>query len=652
MPLQVQPLQGQGNISGVAPAPTQTLNPTVQTDPNQQALSYVGTADNPTAQVAPLTDDVKAKMVSVLSAAQQKYPGQEAQILNQFIADNQSKYPAQMSKIQGFLGSTDGTTRTARNNNPTAMTTDVAQSLGLQEGVDYTQGDPFKSDTGQTLYTAKLIGSDPISTTVSAFDKAAANGDSIFTTASGTPRWAYYKNPPTNAQWEAFTPQQKVSTVEYLNKMENGSGGSATNTTGFKPADILTSLINDNTPPTPQPQTQDRSGGFLSRVGQDFQGIQQGMQQNMALQKAGKEGPVTGAFQTLGAGAQGLNSVIGEGLTSLFRAGVNPLIQQGLQGLGQSAAPYLSQLTQPIGNAYQSFAQAHPVGAANLNAGTQLGLLGAQFLGGGEAADAVSEQGIKSSTDAATWEQIAPKLSPTELATAAKNGGISNSGLFSSQVPTAGDQAMIDAAKPYVLSTKDPLQQIQNMQQGIADQATSLRAGLKNTGATFTKSQLQGAFNQIEDDPNLISDPVLQKKAQLLQAKALEFAGNGGGLDDLQNVNTKLDQYIAKYYPNLYNSDTLTPLRQAVSETRGSIKNLIDSRLSEGNIPNAGNYRQLLKNQSALYDAIDNVAAKVPKLGTPTGVLGSSLKWAGGAAATGLGLTAEGELLKKLGIIP
>jgi hypothetical protein len=29
--------------------------------------------------------------------------------------------------------------RTERNNNPTAMTTDVARSLGLVEGVDYIQ---------------------------------------------------------------------------------------------------------------------------------------------------------------------------------------------------------------------------------------------------------------------------------------------------------------------------------------------------------------------------------------------------------------------------------------------------------------------------------------------------------------------------------
>jgi len=33
--------------------------------------------------------------------------------------------------------------RTDRHNNPVAMTTDVAKTLGLVEGVDYTVGDPF-----------------------------------------------------------------------------------------------------------------------------------------------------------------------------------------------------------------------------------------------------------------------------------------------------------------------------------------------------------------------------------------------------------------------------------------------------------------------------------------------------------------------------
>lgn len=45
--------------------------------------------------------------------------------------------------------------RANRHNNPTAMTTDVAKSLGMVEGVDYVKGDSFRNGR---YYTAKLLG--------------------------------------------------------------------------------------------------------------------------------------------------------------------------------------------------------------------------------------------------------------------------------------------------------------------------------------------------------------------------------------------------------------------------------------------------------------------------------------------------------------
>lgn len=111
--------------------------------------------------------------------------------------------------------------RTDRNNNPTAMTTDVAKSLGLQEGIDYTQGDPFSTSTGATLYTAKLNG-DPVQTTIKGLDTAAQSGKGAFQTASGKPRWSYINM--TDQEWLSKTPEQKKQIVSQMYQREGGNG--------------------------------------------------------------------------------------------------------------------------------------------------------------------------------------------------------------------------------------------------------------------------------------------------------------------------------------------------------------------------------------------------------------------------------------------
>ena len=108
--------------------------------------------------------------------------------------------------------------RTDRNNNPTAMTTDVARVLGLKEGQDYVQGDSFSNGK---YYTAKLLG-DPVATTTKALDTAVQSGKKAFYTDSGQQRWTH--TALTNEQWSAMTPDQKRATIGQMYQKEGGSG--------------------------------------------------------------------------------------------------------------------------------------------------------------------------------------------------------------------------------------------------------------------------------------------------------------------------------------------------------------------------------------------------------------------------------------------
>lgn len=115
-----------------------------------------------------------------------------------------------------------GEMRTDRHNNPVAMTTDVAKTLGLVEGVDYTVGDPFTTWSGKVLYTARLNG-DGLKTTIKALDLAANDpSKSAFMTQSGKPRWTYINM--TDQEWLSKTPEEKAQVVATMYKNEGGNG--------------------------------------------------------------------------------------------------------------------------------------------------------------------------------------------------------------------------------------------------------------------------------------------------------------------------------------------------------------------------------------------------------------------------------------------
>ena len=109
------------------------------------------------------------------------------------------------------------TMRTERNNNPTAMTTDVAKSLGAVEWVDYIQWDSFKSGNWATLYTARLLW-DPVETTIRIFDNAASKWIPIFYTQKWAQRWSH--TAMSNEQWMSLSKEKKKEIIAAMLQRE------------------------------------------------------------------------------------------------------------------------------------------------------------------------------------------------------------------------------------------------------------------------------------------------------------------------------------------------------------------------------------------------------------------------------------------------
>ena len=120
------------------------------------------------------------------------------------------------------------TMRTERNNNPTAMTTDVAKMLWGELWVDYEIWDSFLTSDWKTLYTAKLIG-DPIETTIRLIDRWILNGIDPFYRANWQPRWSYlskiwitkdkWMNMDDNEKWEVIKQMLKYEWWEMENML-------------------------------------------------------------------------------------------------------------------------------------------------------------------------------------------------------------------------------------------------------------------------------------------------------------------------------------------------------------------------------------------------------------------------------------------------
>jgi hypothetical protein len=109
--------------------------------------------------------------------------------------------------------------RAIRHNNPLALTTDVAKTFWLKEGVDYTQWDSFVGSGWKMYYTAR-INWDAVEKFINAFDKtAAASNKSIFYTQSWQQRWSH--TAMSDQAWQKLNKSQKEQVIRSMFDQES-----------------------------------------------------------------------------------------------------------------------------------------------------------------------------------------------------------------------------------------------------------------------------------------------------------------------------------------------------------------------------------------------------------------------------------------------
>lgn len=209
------------------------------------------------------------------------------------------------------------------------------------------------------------------------------------------------------------------------------------------------------------------------------------------------------------------------------------------------------------------------------------------------------------------WNLIQPKLSTLEQAEAVKTGQIAKTGL-TRKVAQVPDQEMIEAVKPYI-KTLDPIKATAQMQEGIGVEANKIRSKLQQSQAIWNRNELMGAINKVEQ-PHLLTGDIKKAYVKSLNLTLKEAQNSSKTLDGLLDVRQSFDRIVRKQYPDLYSNDTLTPIKSAVMDTRRAINKLIEAKLPE--TVDKQLFIDSLRKQTRLYEAVDNVATKVPKIGT------------------------------------
>lgn len=451
-----------------------------------------------------------------------------------------------------------------------------------------------------------------------------------------------------------LTPEQVQSARSQFNITPVQPQSSMTRSQEFQAA-VGTSAA--PTAPSPLSSVTSGIGDTVNAIGKDTQNHAANIVQDLSEKPS-----LTGATDVLGNVAGEVGDFFGEPLKAITSSAYNSEdtngILHGIVGAVKSIAG--TPAAQGVISAWNAFQSQHPDAAKNIGNAVNIGAL----FGGGVAEDAAKPilndsiqslkegganvvQGAKdvvpqvreaignvkgvtkdlstkvlgSSEDNETtkvWNVVKPELTKSEQAQAVTEGKIISTGPLKTikQIPKGRDLQMIEAARPYVASAQNPIEAVSNMQKGIADEATKLRAGLDDTGAIYSKPQIKGALDKLEVPTMIASDATLNNAYSLVKNKMLDLVGTGGKLGDLLGARQKFDAFVNKQFPNLYSSENLTPMRSAIRDIRGALNDTIDSRLPEGKLPDGTNFKDSLRKQSLLYDAIDNASLKTPKVGS------------------------------------
>lgn len=327
----------------------------------------------------------------------------------------------------------------------------------------------------------------------------------------------------------------------------------------------------------------------------------------------GEINPVSGILQSAGAVAGGVNDLTADTLHHI------PVVGEAVKGLekvvGKGAQKVAETETgQNVIGAYQKLPQNV---RDNIGAGAEIASA-IPVLKGLGAVKNMAKGGLRTALKGSTddvLEAVAKDLGPKARSKAVLQRGTEKKGLLGEVriKPDAREVDIADAVRRNVpkFDPSKPLENIHETQQVVSKMSKDLKTKVKAEAGDriYPKRELVSRLRNIERPDLLASDAVLDGAYnRLINRLESMLTKRPGKVDDLLDLRKEFDDIVKKQYPDLYASERLTPIRQAIGDIREEI-----TRFTAENLPDGAGFRDSLLTQHKLLKAMENIAEKATK---------------------------------------
>lgn len=350
--------------------------------------------------------------------------------------------------------------------------------------------------------------------------------------------------------------------------------------------------------------------GFISSMGETLTKAGQGI--STAVNKGiNKEiNPISSVLQTVGAGIGGVTGLATDILEHTPIVG--RVVRKAEDVIGKEVANLAQTgVGQKVTEKVQGFIEKHPEAAGNIGAIGNIASI-VPVVQGARTAGSIVKKGLVGGVNEAI-EMVAPKLTAKETAEAIAQRGTSQKGLLRKTVLNEDPQIaklaeVVTTNVPKFNPSKGLLFNVNETKKAVSSMAKKLKEDVIKGGQDriYSFKELSSRLNSLEKPLLIASDTTLNNAYDRVVKKMIEIAKKKGGkVSNLLDTRQDFDMFIKKQFPNLYNSDNLTPMRQAIKDIRNEM-----NEFTAENLPEELGFRKSLITQHQLLNAIENMAEK------------------------------------------
>ncbi len=337
----------------------------------------------------------------------------------------------------------------------------------------------------------------------------------------------------------------------------------------------------------------------------------------------GQEGFVEGTKKMAGYGLDiGSNFVGMQGLGQLGKAGAKGAALQAVkQGAKYGAA---TGAINSGGVALEENKGAREVATDTATGGIFGGVLGA--LGGaasgaggkffrkvGQAVKNRTPEGVAEKAASEAMDVLTPELSKTKGIQAVKRTGTEVTNELGEIALKTGkrEHEMAEAVKDLVTPKKTMSQNLESVKGGLAREAENAKALLQSRDVPFTRAELKKHLSGVKLPSSVKRDDYLRGLYDDVTERFFDLLEeNPKKLSSILDNRKALDKIVEEEIPNIWSETRHSPLQKSFTSFRNSLHDFIEKKAGP---EIGGEFRDSLKKQSLMYDAIDNLAPKAFK---------------------------------------